>query len=132
MNQVLTRRQTRSRSAELDLCITRWAKWGIRLEIDLGQGRFDEIAGLVNWRSRIQVVDFWKRDGTVRFVCFVPGAHFLTTARLHTGSFEIFSVEQASDGLMHAVAMGVKPRSQATPACKLFSSVSSEYPAKFR
>ena len=32
-----------------------WAKWGIRLEIDFGQGSFNVIAGSVNWRSRIQV-----------------------------------------------------------------------------
>ena len=31
-----------------------WAKWGIRLEIDFGQGSFNVIAGSVNWRSRIQ------------------------------------------------------------------------------
>ena len=31
------------------------AKWGIRLEIDFGQGSFNVIAGSVNWRSRIQV-----------------------------------------------------------------------------
>ena len=34
-----------------------WAKWGIRLEIDFGQGSFDVIAGSVNRRSRIQDVD---------------------------------------------------------------------------
>ena len=32
------------------------AKWGIRLEIDFGQGSFNVIAGSVNWRSRIQVL----------------------------------------------------------------------------
>ena len=31
-----------------------WAKWGVRLEIDFGQGSSIAIAGLVNWRSRIQ------------------------------------------------------------------------------
>lgn len=32
-----------------------WAKWGVRLEIDFRQGSSNEIAGSVNWRSRIQV-----------------------------------------------------------------------------